>query len=223
MSITPDSIRKLLGSEDLGDRFRAVNQLRQLEPASAFELAQIALEDQNARIRYVAVSQLATLGHQNLDTALSLLRDRLYHDPETDVVAAAADSLGALKLTQAFDDLEKLYYSTSEWLIKMSIIAALGEMGEPRAFTILENALASSNDLIQTIAIGAFGELGNVAAVALLIPYADHADWQIRYRLVQALTHLGGDVARHTLELLTQDESEPVAQEAKNAILSLSS
>ncbi len=46
-----------------------------------------------------------------------------------DVQAAAADSIAALKLTEAFEDLQQLYHTTSEWLVKLSIIAALGEMG----------------------------------------------------------------------------------------------
>ena len=35
MSITPDSVKDLLDSEDLGKRLKAVNQIRQLEPKIA--------------------------------------------------------------------------------------------------------------------------------------------------------------------------------------------
>jgi len=34
----------------------------------------------------------------------------LFNDPEPDVQAAAADCLGALKLTEAFEDLQQLYH-----------------------------------------------------------------------------------------------------------------
>ncbi|MFM7530519.1 MAG: HEAT repeat domain-containing protein, partial [Nodosilinea sp.] len=55
MTITPDSVRTLLHSEDYGDRIKAVNQLRQLDPAAAFDLVQLAAHDSNARVRYAAI------------------------------------------------------------------------------------------------------------------------------------------------------------------------
>lgn len=215
MSITPESVEQLLNSEDFGDRLRAVNQLRQLEPAIAYNLIQPAIADKNVRVRYAAVSQMSTLGTQNLSNALEVLLDSLRNDPEPDVKAAAADALGALKLTEALEDLQQLYNNTSEWLIQLSIVAALGEMGDPKAFPILEKALNSEHELIQTMAIGALGELGDKRALPLLLPYVSNADWQVRYRVAQALTRLGGAEADAALKILAQDEVEQVALEAK--------
>lgn len=217
MSVTPDSIQQLLISEELGDRLRGVNQLRQIEPAIAFELIQTPIKDKDTRVRYAAVSQMSSLGQQNLASSEEILRDCLLNDPEADVQAAAADALGALKLTQAFDDLQQLYQNTTEWLVKLSIVAAVGEMGEPRAFYLLEDALKSDNELIQTIAISALGELGNLQAVPLLAPFAAHSDWQMRYRLVQALSRLGGPEAEAMIAELARDQVAQVAREAKQA------
>lgn len=219
MSTTPESIKQMLGSEDLGDRLRAVNQIRELEdPKIAFELVQTVVNDRNARVRYSAISLMDTLGGQDLQTALMILRDRLLNDPEPDVQAAAADSLGALKLTEAFVDLQQLYHDTNEWLVKFSIIATLGELGDPRSFELLQEALTSDNELVQTAAISSLGDLGDMQAIPLLISYATNPDWQIRYRVVQALDKLGGAEAKSTLETLTNDEVEAVAQEAKNCL-----
>jgi HEAT repeat protein len=219
MSITPASVRQLLSSEDLGDRLRAVNQARELEPANAFELIQIAIGDSNSRVRYSAVSQMDTLGNQDLQLSLDVLL-ALLNDPEPDVQAAAADCLGALKLRDAFDDLEQLYHSTPEWLVQFSIIATLGELGDPRAVELLKQALASDNELVQTAAISSFGELGDIQAVPLLAPFASNSDWQIRYRVVQALARLGGAEAKSVLETLVNDEVEAVANEAKTSLQS---
>src|SRR4028119_2470397 len=145
MSISPESVEQLLKSEDCGERLRAVNQLRQIEPAIAYKLIQIAIGDNNVRVRYAAVSQVSTLGTQNLPNALEVLRNSLNNAPEPDVQAAAADALGALKLTDALEDLQQVYSSTPEWLVQMSIVAALGEMGDPKAFPMLEHALTSEN------------------------------------------------------------------------------
>lgn len=212
---TPESIQTLINSEDLGDRLRAVNQLRDIEPETAYDLIQTAIKDQNTRVRYAAVSQLSSLGSQNLTKSLEILRGCLLHDPEADVQAAAADAIGGLKLKSAFEDLQRVYHNTSEWLVKMSIVAALGELDEPRAFELLQDALKDDNALIQTVAISALGELGNPDAVALLVPYATDEDWQVRYRVVQALNRLGGTQAEETLKQLSQDSMPQVAEEAQ--------
>lgn len=215
MSVTPESVGELLNSQDFGDRLRAVNQIRQLEPSAGFQLIQVAIQDSNPRIRYSAVSQLASLGQQDLPSATTLLRDRL-QDEEPDVQAAAADSIAALRLTEAFEELQQLYNTSSEWLVKFSIVAALGELGDKRAFEILQAALESGNELMQTAAIGSLGELGDDRAVQLLTPFAEHADWQIRYRVAQALGRFSRADVHSTLEKLAQDPVEQIAEEAKN-------
>ena len=216
MSITPESVKDLLNSENFGERIRGLNQLRQIDKETAFNLLEPMITDENTRVRYTAVSQLDTLGTVDKDVSLEMLRDRLFNDPEPDVQAAAADAIGGLKLVEAYDDLAKVYRDTPEWLVQFSIIAALGELGDPRGFTLLEEALHSNNNLLQTAAIGSMGELGNDKAIPLLAEFADHEDWQIRYRLVQALGRLGGEEAERIITLLTEDESEQVAKEAKN-------
>ncbi|HLO87260.1 MAG TPA: HEAT repeat domain-containing protein, partial [Nostocaceae cyanobacterium] len=130
----------------------------------------------------------------------------------------AADGLGALKLHAAFADLEQVYNSSPEWLVKFSIIATLGELGDPRAFELLKQALSADVELIRTAAISSLGELGNPEAVSLLIPYATDADWQVRYRVLQALTRLGGAEAKSILENLVNDEVEAIANEAKKSL-----
>jgi HEAT repeat protein len=64
------------------------------------------------------------------------------------------------------------------------------------------------------------GDLGDVRAVPLVIPYATNPDWQVRSRVVQALSKLGGAEARSTLEALAKDEKQEVAREAQAALQS---
>lgn len=215
MSVTPESVQALLNSEDFGQRLSGVNQLRQLNPAVAFEMIQPVISDNSVRVRYAAVSQLAALGQQNPNLALEILRRCLLEDPEPDVQAAAADSLGALKLTDAYEDLERLYHQTSEWLVQFSIIAALGELGDPRSLELLKTALDSDIALVKTAAIGSLGELGDERALPFILPYVSNEDWQIRHRVAQALSHFTGPEVQSALEQLTHDTIEPVAQEAK--------
>ncbi|MEB3212435.1 MAG: HEAT repeat domain-containing protein [Leptolyngbyaceae bacterium] len=213
--MTPESVNDLLMSDDYGSRINAVNQMRNLDPAIAVELLLKAAADDNARVRYAAVSQLSSAGDHHKDAVSSVLRHCLLTDSELDVRAAAADSISALKLVDLFDDLKEVYCQTTDWIVRMSIVAALGELGDPRGFEILQDALQSNIDLIQTAAIGALGELGDRRAVDLICPLAKSDDWQVRYRVVQALTALGGDDAQRTLQDLVNDEVEQVAQSAQ--------
>ncbi|AFY91547.1 phycobilisome degradation protein NblB [Chamaesiphon minutus] len=209
------SIDTLVNSENKGDRITALNMLREIEPAIAFGYIKQLVTDSNTRVRYAAVSQLASIGSQDLNQSLTILRDRLVNDTEPDVQAAAADAIGALKLTDAFDDLQNLYQSTPEWLVQFSIVAALGELGDPRGLQLLQTALTNETSLVQTAAIGSIGELGDPNGVESITPFVTSPDWQIRYQLARALRNLGGASAAQSLAILATDEVEQVAQEAR--------
>ena len=211
----PENIDALIISENKGDRITALNLVRDLEPAIAFGYIKQLVTDKNTRVRYAAVSQLATLGSQDLSESLTILRDRLVNDPEPDVQAAAADAIGALKLTDAFDDLQHLYETTPEWLVQFSIVAALGELGDPRCLKLLQTALTNETSLVQTAAIGSIGELGDPNGVESIIPFVTHPDWQIRYQLARSLRTLGGALAAENLAILATDDVEQVAHEAQ--------
>lgn len=211
-----DALRLQLKSEEYGERMQALAQSRNLSISDRFEFVSIGSGDRNTRIRYDAVSQLATIGNHDLDKSLEILRDRLLNDPEMDVKAAAADAIGALKLTEAFTDLQKVYKSTNDWLMQFSIVAALGELGDVRGFELLADALTNnSNDLVKIAAIGALGELRDPRSLDLLLPSIDNPDWQIRHRLAQALANIGTEPAIAALKKLTTDPKEQVAEIAK--------
>ncbi|MBE9195378.1 MULTISPECIES: phycobilisome degradation protein NblB [Synechocystis] len=218
MSDPVASIKALLDSESFSDKVRGLNQLRALEPAQAFPLLKPLVNDANPRIRYAAVSQLDPVGNADLEQSLQLLRDRLFNDPEIDVQSVAADVIGGLKLTAAYPDLKKAYEETPEWLLQMSIVATLGEMGDSRGFDLLKIALSSENSLIRTAAISALGELGNPDAFPLLVPLAQDEDWQVRYRLALAVGHLEHPDRQSLLQQLAQDKAEQVASTARELL-----
>jgi HEAT repeat protein len=115
----------------------------------------------------------------------------------------------------AYPELEETYQATNDWLLQLSIIAALGELGNPAGFDLLVEALNSETELVKTAAIMALGELGDERAIALLTPLAETEDWQLRSRVAQALGFFKQEAAQAVLEKLCQDASEPVAQIAK--------
>ncbi len=217
MSITPDSAKALLSSEDFGDRLQGINHLRPIKAEEAFELLQPVLRDSNARVRYAAMSLLGTVGRVDLDRSLQLLRVGL-KDSESDVVAAAADAIAGLKLREGYEDLLELYQATSDWIVRFSIVAALGELGDPRGFEILEHAIQSTDPLLVPAAIGALGELGDPRAIALILPHVHDEDWQVRHRVLQALLHFDTPETKAALQTLAADSESLIAEQAKQVL-----
>jgi HEAT repeat protein len=218
MSITRESVQTLLNSTDFGDRLRGVNQLRELDRAVAFEMVQPIVQDSNVRVRYAAMSQLSSLGHENPSRTLEMLRVGI-KDPEADVQAAAADCMGALHLVEAYPELKQLYISTSDWIVQMSIVATLGELGEPLAIEILESAINSGTELLIVSAIGALGELKDERAIAILEPFAQNSDSQIRYRVAQALAYFPNSIeAKAILNTMVNDSEALVSDYAKELV-----
>ena len=218
MSITRESVQTLLSSTDFGDRLRGVNQLRELDRAVAFEMVQPIVQDSNVRVRYAAMSQLSSLGHENPSRTLEMLRVGI-KDPEADVQAAAADCIGALHLVEAYPELKQLYISTSDWIVQMSIVATLGELGEPLAIEILESAINSGTELLIVSAIGALGELKDERAIAILEPFAQNPDSQIRYRVAQALAYFPNSIeAKAILNTMVNDSEALVSDYAKELV-----
>lgn len=215
MDISPAQLEQDLQSGHLVQQLQAINQLRNIDPGQAFELIKSVVADPSARVRYAAISQLSELGKQNKSEALAILRVALQTDAEADVRGAAADSMGALQLTEAYDDLHEAYHKSPDWLVQMSIVACLGELGEPRAFELLCSALKSENALVVYSAIGSLGELKDERALPVLLPYAQDEDWQARHRLVQALSNFDNSEAQAALQQLTQDASDIVAEAAR--------
>lgn len=216
MALTPDDIRQMLTSEVYEQRLSAINHLATIDKDIAFELVQLVVGDTKARVRYAAVSKMATVGTANPQEALPILRHALLTDSEADVRAAAADAIGALQLTEAFDELKTVYYETGDWIIQLSILAALGELNDPRGFEILEHALQGDNELIHAIAVGALGELGDRRGIPLLVQQSTSSDWQVRYRVAQALGHFDGPDVEAALQQLSKDEMAQIAEEAAN-------
>ena len=215
------ALLELLNSQDLGDRLRAVNKARELPGPEALTLLQQAVADENARVRYAAISQMGTLSGVDPAPLLPILQHSLREDPEFDVRAAAAAALGDLKQPQALDDLLGAYRRETEWLVRFSVVAALGELGNPAAFDTLVEALQEGDELLTTAAAAALGDLGDPRAIPHLEPLIDSDDWQLRYRVCIALSKLGTEAARPGLTRLAQDPQEQVAVHARAALGSL--
>jgi len=201
-----------LTDPNLGIRLRAINSLRELPPAEAVPLLALVLADSNTRVRYSAIS---LLGSKPTPETYDLLVHSLNHDPEFDVRAGAAASLGDLKDERALPELLAAYERDGETMVRFSILAALGELGDPRGFDLLVHALGVGG-LQEEAALMALGQLNLPEAIPYLVDYLAHPDWQLRLRAVQALETMGQqDLLRDR-----QDEN-PTVQQALAVALGL--
>jgi HEAT repeat protein len=212
--MTAESIQTLLTSADLADRLSGINQMRSLDPAVALGLIELPIQDKNTRVRYAAVSLMDAIGVADPERSLAILRACL-QDPEYDVQAAAADAIGGLQLTEALPELIDLYHGTSEWLLQLSIVAALGGMADRRALPLFAEALASPTELVRMTTVQAIGELAEAEGVELLATLIQEPDQQIRFRVAEALGKIGGSKAQALLQTMATDGDTQVAAQAQ--------
>ncbi|KAI0563849.1 phycocyanobilin lyase [Gracilaria domingensis] len=164
-------VKEMLVSSDSLDRIRGINRASELDSTSEIvsSLVSLATKDGNQQVRYVAISRLANLDSASLseeekEELLTAARYILMNDSESSCQAGAADLIAGLRLSEGFDDLIATFNTTSDWMLKFSIAAGLGEMGDPKAFDFLVSALdrePQDNFLLVSAIIGSLGELGD--------------------------------------------------------------
>lgn len=186
-------VTQLLQSEDFLERIRGINRIDELPSISEklSSLVPVATSDSNQQVRYAAISRLSNLdvsgmSKQEADTVLDAARYVLLNDKEPSCQSGAADLIAGLKLTDGFDDLVDAFNRTSDWMLKFSIAAGMGEMGDPKAFdfltSILEDTDGGTDILLTTAAIGALGELGDIRGLAVIEKFLNSDEVSIRER-----------------------------------------
>lgn len=214
MEISIEDVTKRITSERASDRISAALDLRFVSPEDALPLLRNAAKDSIAIVRvYTAV----TLGKQKAPGSFEILIDML-GDIDSAVRAEAAGSLGSLGEKRGFEYLEATYQQEADWLVRYSIVVALGQLKDPRSFDILCNALKSTAELARNAAISALGEIGDPRALEQLFPFISDSSPEVRRRVAQALGKLGDPAAQSALTYLTKDEDSSVCEAAKLAL-----
>eukprot|EP00184_Porphyridium_aerugineum_P007464 CAMPEP_0184693936 /NCGR_PEP_ID=MMETSP0313-20130426/2029_1 /TAXON_ID=2792 /ORGANISM="Porphyridium aerugineum, Strain SAG 1380-2" /LENGTH=228 /DNA_ID=CAMNT_0027152115 /DNA_START=118 /DNA_END=804 /DNA_ORIENTATION=- len=186
-------IMELLQSSQGGDRARGVNLARYLPENECLEALFSVVSDPNPQIRYAAVSQLAVAGKVDANKTFEIMKKIVAEDKEPTVQAAAADVIAMLQLPGSYELLEQLYKSTTDWMLRFSILSGFGEMGDARAYDLLMDALknaAADEPLIRLGALGSLGELGDKRAISEVEKYVNDKDTSIAERAKIALEML---------------------------------
>lgn len=167
---------------------------RKLPSHERLEVLLSLVKDESLNVRYSALSQLSSVGMENPRKTFEKIREVLQEEKEATLIAAAADVLFSLQVPEAFEELVALYEKTSDWIVRLSIVAGVGELKHPRSFEFLAGALHSQDDLVTSTAVGALGELGDKRAIELLEPLLNSTDPTIRDRAfnnIQRLKEIG--------------------------------
>lgn len=202
MAAADAPVAQQLASEDFLERIRGINRIEEVSAISdrLSALIPMATEDPNQQVRYAAISRIASFDHGSLTEddakkALTAARFVMVNDKESSCQSGAADVIAGLKLTEGFDDLVDMFNTTSDWMLKFSITAGLGEMGDPKAFDFLISVLDNNNEqdfLLIAAAIGALGELGDERGIPVVEKYLSNEDAAIQERAKIAHTMLTG-------------------------------
>lgn len=186
------SVQELLKAEDILNRIRGINRIGELGSTSdmASALIPLATKDAHPQVRYSAISRISNLDREQLSEddkggILEAIRFVLLKDTESSNQSAAADVIAGLGISEGFDDLVDMFHKTSDWMLKFSITAGMGEMADPKAYDFLASVLEKVEDqdvLLTSAALGAIGELGDERGISLIERFLECEDSSIRHR-----------------------------------------
>jgi HEAT repeat protein len=135
----------------------------------------------------------------------------LLKDPNANVRAAAAKSLGLLGYRDSIPELIKAL-KDEEWVC-FSALDALGELKAEDAVRDIASLLANSSEAVCFAAIEALGKLGSDRAVDALIGYLPKASGDERNAIIKSLIQIGitpemFDISEHLITMLKEGDWE---------------
>ncbi len=213
-------IKTILTSEDPQLRLRGLVALKEYDSAIAVPI----LIDQRQDSAFLVRSFVAMgLGRKRSNAAYGALLDMLTTEPDHNVQAEIANSLGLYGAIAA-DRLVTLFYENQHWLVRRSVLAIMPELDSPGM--LLKLAMDSLKDEDQTIAQAGITALAMLAdtpqetmALNALLPLLKDDNWRSRMYLAYALKPFKRDRARHALIQLRQDSHHKVVAAALENLL----
>ena len=213
-------IKTLLTNEDPQLRLRALVALKDYDAEVAVPLLIAQRQDDAFLVRsFVAMG----LGRKRTDSAYAALLEMLSVEPDHNVKAEIANSLG-LYGNRAVDCLTQLFAANDHWLVRRSILAIMPEMECPDQ--LLEIALIALEDKDETISQAGIATLALLAdtaqsqqALAAMLPTLQSKNWRSRLALAAALKSFDQPAAKDALIQLRQDSHHKVVAAALEALL----
>ena len=187
------------------------------------------LEHRDWEIRFLAAKRLGAEPGMTQLLAIPIRERRkleirlveLLDDPEAQVRAAAAQSIGHLALASAKDALVAALADPNEW-VRVQVADALGRVGDPTLAQVIAGHLEVEKEPhVRATLVKSLGGIGDEKMLPVLALLLDDADNRVRANIVEAIMHLKlkkGDLKK-TLNKLANDPSNRVRANAALALL----
>ncbi|NJN32466.1 MAG: HEAT repeat domain-containing protein [Synechococcales cyanobacterium RM1_1_8] len=203
-------IRQCLDSEDSQDRMRAITALRSYDAETAVPLLCGKIRDPEFLIRsFIAMG----LGRKRTAQAFEALLI-LLEDVDANVRAEASSAL-ALYGDRAFPHLLAMFNQDQHWLVRRSILAALGEVEQPDILLRLCVAATQDGDLTvretTALMLGQFAQTKfQTTALDQLLRLAQVDEAMVRAAAARSLRQYDLHQAREALCQLQRDPDHRV-------------
>jgi HEAT repeat protein len=117
---------------------------------------------------------------------------RVNHRFESAGPVAAVRTVATLGDDQAVQPLIELLHEADDPEVRLSVIDALGSLGNPRAVPVLGNEVRSADWRVRAKAVSALGEIGDSGAIDLLADSMTDREWWVRRNSAAALAKIPG-------------------------------
>lgn len=202
-------------------QMQAIAELRHYDPEVAVPLLKRRMHDEQFAIRsFVAQG----LGYKRNDEAFSALLDMIDRETDHNVISEAANSLAKYGL-QSIPHLQAIFESNANWLVRMSILAAMEDLDAPSTlFEFCLLGLNGENQTVQLTALSCLSQLKDTphesAAFEICLQAAKDSDALVRAQAVGLLRLFGGHEAEAVLRELGQDPDYRVVKAVLEGLLS---
>ena len=193
----PEIFEKILRYDESPSVRKAVLQsLQRWKHPKSVEILAIALEDEDAEVRALAIEMLSQMG----DLAVHVVGQALYSD-DVGIRSWAVESIGRLHLRNHYDKLLRML-NDYDLDIQLSAVRALGYLGvdklNPSPDRVLKGVLGdgTKNSMVRKEAARSLGRLyrgtgnSNVSSCLLSVLYREPGE-DIRRAIIEALSDIG--------------------------------
>ncbi|MDR1660134.1 MAG: HEAT repeat domain-containing protein [Desulfovibrio sp.] len=185
-----ERFKELLGDPDPMQRMMAVYALGRYGVTENIAEITNASEDEDPRVRQVAVEAFLNLG-ADAEQYLTPLLPRLF-DENKDVRVALVDLLGNIGTQAVVTHLGAALEDGNEW-VRIRAIEALGLCRSINTVPTLTQMLETASPMIAFKIIEALGRIGGNAAFSVLMSLTTHEDPEIQHAATEAIEVIQAD------------------------------
>lgn len=206
-----EQIKLFLQSPNSQERLQAVTQLRQYDTEIAVSLLISVMYDKEFIVRsFVAMA----LGKKRTAESFAALQEIIKSDSDPNVRAEAANSLSMFGEIST-SELVEAFRQDDNWLVRLSILAALVEMRCPEAlFEVCSLGICGEDITVREASVDGFswfaGTKKEDAALQKILAFTDAEQWRLRARVAKALSKFESVQAKEALNQLRQDDNHRV-------------